>query len=408
MTTDLPRSTRVVIIGGGVIGTSLAWSLSRLGCQDVVLIERGRLGCGTTWHSAGNIVRMSTDPVTAEIYTAGQRVITELSEDYDLGWRNCGRVMLARTEPRLREIDRIHATLHRLGVDSEVISPAAVAEKLPILNTDDIVGAIWSPGDGRVDPAALVAAFAREAVNSGVSLVEGVTAERISCSNNRVCGVMTDRGEIECEVVVNCAGMWARELGLRNGIDIPLYAVEHFYLLTETLAGVSADMPTFRDPDGLIYGREEVGGLLLGCFDRDAIPVALADLPQPFEFGLLNENWDQFGPYLEQGIHRVPALADSGIRSLINGPESFTPDGEPHMDAAPGLANYFVLAGLCSSGITRSGGMSAALARWILQGDPEIDVSRFSLRRFRPEHNDEAFLRQRISKVPAGHFEINR
>ncbi|TNF90195.1 MAG: FAD-binding oxidoreductase [Gammaproteobacteria bacterium] len=165
-------------------------------------------------------------------------------------------------------------------------------------------------------------------------------------------------------------------------------------------------MPTFRDPDGLIYGREEVGGLLLGCFDRDAIPVRLADLPQPFEFGLLNENWDQFGPYLEQGIHRIPALANAGIRSLVNGPESFTLDAEPHMDRAPGLSNYFVLAGLSSTGVTRSGGMTAAMARWILDGDPAIDVQPFSLRRFASEHNDETYLRKHIRKVPAGHFQL--
>lgn len=406
MTAELPGSTRIVIIGAGVIGTGLAWSLARKGCADVVVLEQGQPGCGTSWHSAGNIIRMNTDPGTVQIFSESQRVITELSQRHDLGWRQCGRIMLARNNKRLREFDRIQDTLARLGVDCEIIEKVSISEKLPILNTDDIAGAIWSPGDGRVDPAALVSAFASEAVDAGVSIIDGVRVIQALQDGSRITGVLTDQGEIDCEVVVNCAGMWARELGLRNGVDIPLYAVEHFYLLTETIAGVQPNMPTFRDPDGLIYGREEVGGLLLGCFDRDAIPVRLADLPQPFEFGLLNENWDQFGPYLEQGIHRIPALANAGIRSLVNGPESFTLDAEPHMDRAPGLSNYFVLAGLSSTGVTRSGGMTAAMARWILDGDPAIDVQPFSLRRFASEHNDETYLRKHIRKVPAGHFQL--
>ena len=224
--------------------------------------------------------------------------------------------------------------------------------------------------------------------------------------NGQVSGVRTNHGDIQCEIAVNCAGMWARELGLRNGVDIPLYAVEHFYLLTESLEGVYPDMPTFRDPDGLIYGREEVGGLLLGCFDRNALPVAIGELPIPFEFGLLNENWDQFGPYLDQGIARIPALAETGIRSLVNGPESFTLDAEPHMDEAPGLSNYFVLAGLSSTGITRSGGMANALARWLVDGDPGINASAFSLRRFTPAQNEETYLREHIGRVPSGFFHL--
>jgi 4-methylaminobutanoate oxidase (formaldehyde-forming) len=406
LTVELPRATRIVVVGGGVIGTCLAWWLGRLGCSDVVLLEQGRLGCGTSWHSAGNIIRMNTDPVTVEIFNRSHAVIAELSRRHDLGWRECGRLMLARGEDRLREFDRIHETLARLGVDSEIVGPDAVADKLPFMNTGDVAGAIWSPGDGRVDPTALITAYAREARANGLLLVEGISARRVLEANGRVSGVLTDQGQIDCEIVVNCTGMWAREFGLRNGVDIPLYAVEHFYLLSEAIDGVYADMPTFRDPDGLIYGREEVGGLLLGCFDRDAVPVRLADLPQPFEFGLLNENWDQFGPYLEQGVHRVPALAESGIRCLVNGPESFTPDAEPHMDQAPGIANYFVLAGLSSTGITRSGGMAAALARWILDGDPGIDVRRFSLRRFCAAQNEEAWLREHIRQVPAGHFRL--
>lgn len=406
MTSNLPDKTQIVIIGGGVIGASVAWHLTALGCSDVVVLERGQLGCGTTWHSAGNIVRMSTDPTAVEIFTESARTVTELHQRQNIGWRQCGRVMLARTKQRLREFDIIARTLRNQGVEVEAISPAVVQDKLPIMNTRDLVGALWSPGDGRVDPTALTSAYGREAREKGATFIEGVKVKRALTDGNRAIGVDTNQGWIQCEFVVNCAGMWARELGLCNNVDIPLYPVEHFYALTESIAGVYSDMPTFRDPDGLIYGREEVGGLLVGCFDRNAIPVRLSELPEPFEFALLNENWDQFMPYMEQGIHRIPALADSGIRTLVNGPESFTPDAEAHLDEAPNLKNYFVLAGLSSSGVTRSGGMGGALARWILDGDPGLDVSSFSLKRFGSEHNEEDYLRRRVQDMPNKHFAL--
>lgn len=404
----LPTNTRIVVIGGGVIGASVAWHLTRLGCPDVAVLERGQIGCGTTWHSAGNIVRMSTDPVAVEIYAQSASVVAELDQRHTIGWRPCGRVMLARTQARFQEFDTIIRILRNQGTQVESISPAEVQERLPMMNTDDLVGALWSPGDGRVDPTALTAAYCREAKQSGARFFEGVEVKQALTEKGMVTGVETDQGQIKCEVVVNCAGMWARDLGLRNDIDIPLYAVEHFYALTETLDDTYPQMPTFRDPDGLIYGREEVGGLLVGCFDREALPVRLSDLPTPFEFGLLNENWDQFLPYMEQAIHRIPALADCGVRTLVNGPESFTPDAEAHLDEASGLKNYFVLAGLSSSGVTRSGGMGGALARWIVEGDPGMDLSGYSLKRFGPEHNEESFLRQRVRDMPSAHFGLER
>lgn len=406
MDTPLPAKTRIVIVGGGVIGASLAWQLGRLGCSDVVLLEKGRIGCGTTWHSAGNIIRMSTDPAAVEIFSESARVIEDIHRRHDIGWRRCGRVMLARTGQRLHEFEKIVETLQDRGVTVESISADAVREKIPIMSVDDVVGALWSPTDGRVDPTALTTAYCREAREVGVRIFEGVQVNGALTSANNVNGVDTKLGQIQCEVVVNCAGMWARELGMANQVDIPLYAVQHFYALTQSIPGVYPDMPTFRDPDGLIYGREEVGGMLVGCFDRNAIPVSLSELPQPFEFGLLEENWDQFLPYMEEAIKRLPALADTGIRCLVNGPESFTPDAEAHLGPAPGLRNYYVLAGLSSSGVTRSGGMSAALARWILHGDPGMDLSSFSLERFSPEQNSEHFLRQCVRGMPSGHFSL--
>jgi len=406
METDFQTQAEVVVIGGGVIGCAVAWQLTRLGCGDVLVLEKGRIGCGTTWHSAGNIIRMNTDPVTIEIFSESARVVRELATRHELGWRNCGRIMLARTEHRLEEFQGIVSQLACRGVEVHEVSADEARDKIPLLNTDDVLGALWSPGDGRVDPYGLTEAYRKEAREAGAGFVEGVSVQGTRMDGNRVRGVVTSQGEITCDNVVNCAGMWARELGLKDGIDIPLYAVEHFYALTETIEGTYPEMPTFRDPDGLIYGREEVGGLLFGCFDRNALPLAISDLPEPFEFALLEENWDQFMPYMEQAVHRIPALETAGIRSLVNGPESFTPDAEPHLSRAPGVDNYYVLAGLSSSGVTRSGGMAGAIARWIVDGDPGLEVSQFSLDRFSPGHNTDDYLRDRIRHVPAGHFTL--
>ncbi len=406
MTSDIPSQASVVIIGGGVIGASVAWHLTAAGCGDVLLLERGQLGCGTTWHSAGNIIRMSSDPATVGLFSYGVEFLSELHKRQDIGWRKCGRVMVARTEARLRDFDAIARTLNDCGVPIEPISADSVRAKIPVMHTEDIIGALWSPDDGRVNPMDLTAAYMREAKAKGARLIEGVTVSHALTDKGRVTGVSTDRGDIRCDTVINCAGLWARDIGLRNNIAIPLYPVEHFYLLTGTMEGVYPEMPTFRDPDGLIYGREEVGGLLLGCFDRNALPVRPADLPEPFVFALLNENWEQFEPYLREGLHRIPALNDVGIRTLLNGPESFTPDAEPLLDVAPELENYFVLAGLSSAGVTRSAGMSRALANWIIDDDPGMDISAFSLGRFPPEANQEANLRKAVRDAPSGHFSI--
>ncbi len=405
MTSELPKHATVAIIGGGVIGASVAWHLTHLGLTDVVVLERGQLACGTTWHSAGNILRMSSDPATIGIYTYGAEFLSGMQTRHDIGWRQCGRMMVARTQARLRDFEAMARTLQGCGVPVELVSAGQVAEKLPVMRTDDLAGALWSPDDGRVNPTDLVAAYAREAKARGARFAEGITVDHAVTNGGRVTGVATDRGEIGCDVVVNCAGLWARALALRNDVAIPAYPVEHFYLLTETIDGVSPQMPTFRDPDGLIYGREEVGGLLVGCFDRDAVPVAPEDLPEPFHFALLNENWDQFAPYMTQAIHRIPALEHAGVRTLLNGPEAFTPDAEPLLDVAPELENYFVLAGLSSAGVTRSAGMGRALAHWIVDGDPGSDVTSFSLNRFRPEHNEVAHLRRVVRDAPSGHFD---
>lgn len=250
----------------------------------------------------------------------------------------------------------------------------------------------------------MIAAYARGARTKGVRIEEGVRVESLRIEHQQVKGIHTPEHSIQCEVVVNCAGLWARELGLANGIDIPVYPVEDRYVLIEPIEGTYADMPTFRDLDGSIYGREEVGGLLLGCFDKEALTCPPSSLPAHFSFDLLNENWEQFAPYMEVGIHRFPALETAGIKTFLNGPESFTPDCMFIMDEAPGVKGDFVLAGLCGLGIARSGGLGQALARWVVHGDAGIDVSQFTLKRFVAEQNTETYLRNTIPKVPSARF----
>ncbi len=404
MTESFPSHAQIVVIGGGVIGTAIAFRLAELGLSDVAVLERGQLGCGTSWHAAGNIPLMEHLPEMVQLNRLAADLYESFEQEQSIGWKRCGRVMLARTESRMAEFRSLIDSARRAGVEACLMSPQEVRGRLPGFRTDDLAGALWSPADGRVNPTDLIGTYARKARDHGVSFIEGVKVKNVIVSEDRVTAVETDLGVLNCESVVNCAGLWARELGLRNRIDIPLYAVEHFYALTEPVDGITSDMPTFRDPDALIYGREEVGGLLIGCFDLNAKPLSPEALPGDFSFSLLNEDWDQFGPYMERGIHLVPALADKGIRTLVNGPESFTPDGLPILDQAPSVNGYFVLAGLNSSGILRSAGLSLAVAEWIVNGDPGIDVSRFSLSRFRPEHNDEVWLRDQIRQAPSGHF----
>jgi len=404
MNEDLPSQAQIVIMGGGVIGTALAYQLSQLGHVDVVVLERGQLGCGTSWHAAGNIPMMDKSADIVRMNRDGASLYESFDAEQSIGWRRCGRVMFARTDERLAEYERLIETAAQVGVEAFLLSPAEAQQKMPIFRTDDLVGALWSPRDGRVNPTDLIATYARKARESGVKIVEGTKVEAVLVEHDKVTGVRTSGATIRCEYAVNCAGLWARTLGLANDVNIPIYSVEHFYALTDVVEGVTPDMPSFRDPDGLIYGREEVGGLLVGCFDRNAKTISPDSLPDDFFFSLLNEDWEQFGPYMEQGVHRIPALADVGVRTLLNGPEGFTPDSSPILDAAPDIQGYFVLAGLSSAGILRSAGMAQALANWLVDGDPGMPVAEFSLSRFSAAQNDEAWLQERIRHVPSGHL----
>ena len=408
MTNNLPAQAEIVIIGGGVIGCSVAYHLGKLGRRDVVVLERHKIGCGTTWHSAGNVTRFATSPTMMKLLAYGAELYAgiEAETEQAVGWRNCGRVMMAQTPERMEELKRMTALGRALGTEIEILSPGEAAVKLPIIRTDDLVGAAFSPGDGRVNPTDLTMAYAKGARAHGIRFVEETRVTGVRVEGGAVRAVDTDAGEIACETVVNCGGLWAKQIGEMCGVTVPLHANEHFYMLTKPIDGVSPDMPTFRDPDSLTYGREDVGGLLVGCFDTDAKALPLERLPEDFAFALLNEDWDQFEPYMKSAIERIPALESVEVHTLLNGPESFTPDGNMLMGAAPELRGYYVLAAMNSGGVTLSGGAGHALADWIVEGHPTIDVTELDIRRFSPIHGNDAWLRERSREMTSFHFMV--
>ncbi|MCX7353792.1 MAG: FAD-dependent oxidoreductase [Alphaproteobacteria bacterium] len=409
MSDTLPSHAQAVIVGGGIAGANLAYHLAKRGWRDVVILERQQLSSGTTWHSAGNVTRLVTGLNTMRHHAYAGDLYSRLEAEtgQHVGWRECGRVILARTEARVAELHRLKTTGRALGIDMHIISPREVEEKVPVIQAKDAIGAIWCPSDGRVNATDLLAALIKSARQGGLRVFENTGVTGFRTKGGRVTGVVTDKGEIATEVVINCAGLWGRQIGAMAGVTVPLYAVEHFYLLTKPIPGVKPDMPTFRDPDGLIYGREDVGGLLAGCFDKNAKALPLERIPTDFSFSLLNEDWDQFEPYMETAIKRIPALETAEVRMLLNGPESFTPDGNPIVGEAPGLRGYFVMAGMNSAGVTSTASIGRALADWIVEGHPCEDLSDLDLRRFGDFHGGEAFLKTRVSEIPSFHFFIH-
>jgi 4-methylaminobutanoate oxidase (formaldehyde-forming) len=410
---ELPDRARIVVVGGGVIGCSVAYHLTKLGRTDVLLLEQGRLSGGTTWHAAGLVgpLRASESGTRLVQYSAELYASLEAETGLATGYRNVGGVIVARTEDRMTQLRRTAANAVAYDLDCELISPARAQELWPPMQVDDLLGAIWLPGDGKVNPADLTQSLARGARRGGATVVEGVRVTGYDVSDGpagrRVTGVRTDAGHVECEVVVNCAGQWAKALGDLAGVTVPLHSAEHFYVVTEQVDGTHPDLPIMRDPDGWTYFKEEVGGLVVGGFEPDAKPWrAPSDLPYPFEFQLLDEDWEHFSVLMEQAIVRVPALAETGIRKFYNGPESFTPDNQFLLGQAPGLHGYFVGAGFNSVGIASAGGAGRALAEWVVAGEPTSDLVAVDVRRFAPFHGDESWLRSRVAETLGLHYEV--
>ena len=403
----------MVVIGGGVIGCSVAYHLTKLGWTDVLLLEQGRLSGGTTWHAAGLVgpLRATESGTRLVQYSAELYASLEAETGLATGYRNVGGVIVARTEDRMTQLRRTAANAVAYDLDCELISPERALELWPPMQVEDLLGAIWLPGDGKVTPADLTQSLARGARQGGARVVEHARVTGFEVeegpAGRRVTGVITDTGHVECEVVVNCAGQWAKGLGDLAGVTVPLHSAEHFYVVTEQVDGTHPDLPIMRDPDGWTYFKEEVGGLVVGGFEPDAKPWrAPSDLPHPFEFQLLDEDWEHFSILMEQAIVRIPGLAETGIRKFYNGPESFTPDNQFLLGQTPGLHGYFVGAGFNSVGIASAGGAGRALAEWVVDGEPTSDLVAVDVRRFAPFHGDEAWLRSRVAEILGLHYEV--
>src|SRR5687768_12995655 len=381
---SLPARARVVVIGGGVIGCSVAYHLAHLGLKDVLLLERDRLTSGTTWHAAGLIVTFGSTSETSTSmrqYTRDLYARLEAETGQATGFKPVGFIEIATDADRLEEYRRVSAFNRYCGVDVHEISAREVRELFPLARTDDILAGFYVKEDGRANPVDVTMALAKGARQQGATLLEGVRVIDVLHARGAVTGVRTTQGDIEAEVVVNCAGMWARQLGKRAGVTIPLQAAEHYYLITEPIASVSAGFPILEDPASFGYFREETGGLMIGLFETVCAPWRVDGVPDDFSFGELPPDWDRMGPYVEAAMKRVPVALNAGVRKFFCGPESFTPDLQPIVGEAPELANYFVAAGLNSIGILTGGGLGRVLAHWIVTGRPDVDVTGFNIDR---------------------------
>ena len=375
---SLPQRARAVVIGGGVIGTSVAYHLAHLGWRDVVLLERDRLTSGTTWHAAGLMVTFgSTSETSTRLRQYTRDLYARLEDETGLatGFKPVGLIEVAADEGRLEEYRRVSAFNRLMGVDVHEISPVEVAQLFPLARTDDLLAGFYIPEDGRVNPVDVTMSMAKGARMQGATILEGVPVTEVLHSRGAVTGVRTPYGDIEAEYVVNCAGMWARQLGQAAGVSIPLQAAEHYYLITEGIGGLDNTWPVLEDPSSYGYFREEGGGLMVGLFEPVCAPWHVDRIPEDFSFGQIPPDWDRMGPYLEKAMARVPVSSDVGVRTFFCGPESFTPDLAPVVGPAPELRNYFVAAGLNSIGILTGGGLGQAMAHWIVDGDPGIDVT---------------------------------
>jgi len=401
MSKQLPGHARVVIIGGGIVGCSVAYHLGKIGWQDVVLLERKTIASGTSWAAAGLLGQLWADSALTKLAIYGADLYARLEEEtgQPTGYKRPGSIRVAQTRARKSEFDRSMAMARSFGIEMEEISLAEARRLFPLLNTNDLVAAWFQPNDGHTNPEDTTQALAKGARMSGAKLIEGVKVTGIKLNRNAIAAVGTDHGDIQCEYVVNCAGMWARQIGKMVGVGIPLHAAEHMHLSTNPIEGTYKGMPYLRDMDGYIYIKEEMGGLLMGGFEPVAKPWGAQGIPEDFAFTQLQEDWDQFEIFMKNAIKRVPAFEEAEVNSLTTVPESFTPDTAYMLGEAPGVRNFFVAAGMNSVGITSAGGAGKALAQWMDQGYPEEDLWTVDIRRFHSWQANHRYLYDRVTEA---------
>jgi 4-methylaminobutanoate oxidase (formaldehyde-forming) len=403
---ELPSSAKVVIVGGGIVGCSVAYHLGKMGLTDVLLLERGKLTSGSTWHAAGLVGQLRTSANITQLLGYSVALYDKLEQETGLatGWKRNGGLRLACNQERWTEVKRQATTATSFGLEMHLLSPKEAQELWPLMQVDDVVGAAFLPTDGQASPSDITMSLAKGARMGGVTIAEGVTVTGIEVENGRVRAVVTDKGRIACDKLVICAGQWSRELGRMAGVNIPLVSVQHQYLITEAIAGVAPNLPTLRDPDRLTYWKEEVGGLVMGGYEPNPIPWAANGFPEKFEFQLLDSDLDHFEPLLELAAGRVPAMESAGIKEFINGPESFTPDGNFILGEAPEVRGIFVGAGFNAFGIASGGGGGMVLAEWVAKGEPPYDLWPVDIRRFGKNHLDTNWVRTRTLEAYAKHY----
>ena len=410
----LPKQARVVIIGGGVIGCSVAYHLTKLGWQDVVLLERKQLTSGTTWHAAGLIAQLRATANMTKLAKYSQELYGALQDETGVatGFKRVGSITAALTNERREEIYRQAAMARAFGVDVEEISPAEVGEKYPHLNLDGVTGAVYLDKDGQGDPANIALALAKGARQRGAVVAERTKATGVTRDGRRITGVewadeAGNAGRITCDHVVNCAGMWGHDVGRMLGTNVPLHACEHFYIVSEPIAGLT-QLPVLRVPDECAYYKEDAGKMMLGAFEPVSKPWAMDGIPENFEFDQLPEDFDHFEPILEWAVNRMPMLAEAGIHTFFNGPESFTPDDAYHLGQAPEMDNVWVAAGFNSIGIQSAGGAGMALAQWMDAGEKPFDLGDVDISRMQPFQGNKTYLFERsketLGLLYADHF----
>ena len=403
-----PEHTQIVVIGGGIMGCSTAYHLTKNGCRDVILLERAKLTSGTTWHSAAQVRQLrSTESLTrlvqhsVELYSS-----LEAETGQATGWKQTGSLSIATNPDRLTHIRRQASLSRAFGISAEEIPVAEASGKWPLMRSNDVIGAVHSPSDGRVSPSDICAALVKGATSRGLRVFEDTPVTGIRTQNGRVAAVQTAQGEITCESIINCAGLWGHRIAGMAGVGAPLHACEHFYLLTEPLDSITEPLPTLSDHDGHLYLRDEGGGLLVGCFEPKGKPLDLEQLPEDFAFGLLPEDWEHLEPILANALHRVPELEQIGMKMLLNGPESFTPDDCFLLGESPELRGFFLGCGMCSVGIATGGGAGRVLAEWVLSGEPSMDLWPVDVRRFALAQNTLRTLRERAPETLALHYAV--
>ena len=402
MPSEIPQRASAVVIGGGVIGASVAYHLAKLGWSDVVLLERRQFACGTTWHAAGLVGTMRANESQARLCEYSMSVLRELEEEtgQSTGFKQVGSLSIAHSDARFEELKRVASMNNAFGVTRvDILTRDEVKARCPLLECGDLLGGSWVAQDGYASPVDITASFVKGARARGAKCIEGVAVTGILRDGGKVAGVRTEQGEIRADFVVNCGGMWAREIGKLAGVNVPLHACEHYYAVTEKLADLPDDLPVLRDHDRCAYYKPEAGGILVGAFEQNARAWGADGIPHDFCFDEIDGHFEeQLMPVLEDAMARVPALQNAGWRKFFCGPESFTPDDQFHIGEAPELKNFYVAAGLNSVGIQTSGGLGRALAEWMHQGSAPMDLWGNDIRRMFPFQGTRHYLQNRVSE----------